>query len=90
MAQCQVRCAEKIWVCSDVENLQPEEFQHLIETSYADGEADASQYQDNIISFQPDLRLVVMAKLLVDIILVLLAILALIIQLVLKKSVKRP
>lgn len=57
---------------SDVENLQPEAFQHLIENYFGTGEVDASTYKDNVISFIPGVRLTVLGKVLVSAVILLL------------------
>lgn len=65
---------------SDVENLQPEAFRHLIETYYETGDVDASLYKDNIITFTPTLRLTVLAKILVGVLVFLALMVALLIK----------
>jgi pimeloyl-ACP methyl ester carboxylesterase len=59
---------------SDVENLQPEAYQHLVEKYYESGEVDASLFKDNVISFKPGLSLTVMAKFLLGVALTLLVV----------------
>lgn len=57
---------------SDVENLQPEAFQHLIENYFETGEVDSSMYKDNVISFIPKVRLTILGKVLAITVLLLL------------------
>lgn len=57
---------------SDVENLQPEAFQHLVENYFDTGEVDSSMYKDNVISFIPKVRLAILGKVLVSAVMLLL------------------
>lgn len=65
---------------SNVENLQPEAFQHLVENYLESGEVDASHFKENRISFTPKVGTAVMAKIMLGVVAFLLLALGLLIN----------
>lgn len=65
---------------SNVENLQPEAFQHLIKNYLELGQVDASHFKENSISFTPKVGTAVMAKIMLGVVAFLLLALGLLIN----------